>query len=451
MKNFIRAIVALLFVVAALPALAQTNTTYTLFSGIGSQNYTYQGKQCSGVICPQQIPVDFLGNPLFGLAGSPSTYALTVQGIASGQPVVVNCTTGCGNATAALQTTGNTALSTINTTLGSPFQAGGALAANQSVNNTQWNGVALGSPTVWGTAPTGSEVIGANVNCVVGCSSSTAITSWGGGTLGAMANYGTSPGTVLVPGVNAFITNTLTVQPGNTPNTTPWLATINQGGNSAAVTASNALKVDGSAVTQPVSIASSFPIPTGASTAALQTTGNSTLTTINTSLGTINTTLGSAATSALQTAGNASLATIATNTGLPIPAQSTHTVNIGATDSISPYPATAVPITASTTGTTAATTATLTNVTGHTTYICGFSIRANATSAATGNATVTGTVTGTLNYTQWTAPNSSGLGVTEEVFSPCVPANAVSTSIAVISAAPGTGGVVSVTAWGYSI
>jgi hypothetical protein len=33
-------------------------------------------------------------------------------------------------------------------------------------------------------------------------------TSWGGGTLGAMANYGTSPGAVLVPGVNAFITNT---------------------------------------------------------------------------------------------------------------------------------------------------------------------------------------------------------------------------------------------------
>lgn len=49
---------------------------------------------------------------------------------------------------------------------------------------------------------------------------------------------------------------TWTVQPGNTPNTSPWLATINQGGNSATVTASNALKVDGSAVTQPASLAS---------------------------------------------------------------------------------------------------------------------------------------------------------------------------------------------------
>lgn len=45
-----------------------------------------------------------------------------------------------------------------------------------------------------------------------------------------------------------------TVQPGNTPNSTPWLMTINQGGNSAVVTAGNALKVDNSAVTQPTNI-----------------------------------------------------------------------------------------------------------------------------------------------------------------------------------------------------
>lgn len=44
-----------------------------------------------------------------------------------------------------------------------------------------------------------------------------------------------------------------TVQPGNTANTTPWLFTVNQGGNSATVSASGALKVDNSAVTQPVS------------------------------------------------------------------------------------------------------------------------------------------------------------------------------------------------------
>ena len=51
--------------------------------------------------------------------------------------------------------------------------------------------------------------------------------------------------------------------------------------NCATVSASNALKIDGSGVTQPVS-AASLPLPTGASTSALQTTGNTTLTTIST-------------------------------------------------------------------------------------------------------------------------------------------------------------------------
>lgn len=115
------------------------------------------------------------------------------------------------------------------------------------------------------------------------------------------------------------------------------------------------------------------------------------------------------------------------------------------------YPAGSTPITASTTGTTAATTATLAANATKSTYICGFSIRANATAAATNNATVTGPVTGTLNFTQWTAPTASGLGVTEEVFSPCIISSAVNTAIAVISGAPGTGGVVSVTAWGFQL
>lgn len=113
------------------------------------------------------------------------------------------------------------------------------------------------------------------------------------------------------------------------------------------------------------------------------------------------------------------------------------------------YPSGTVAETASATGTTGATTATLATNTGQTTSICGFSIRANATAAATNNATVTGTITGTLNFTQWTAPLASGLGVTEMIFTPCIPASTTNTSIAVISGAPGSGGVVSVSAWGF--
>jgi hypothetical protein len=40
-----------------------------------------------------------------------------------------------------------------------------------------------------------------------GGGSTTNVTQWAAGTLGAMANYGTSPGAVLVPGVNASVTN----------------------------------------------------------------------------------------------------------------------------------------------------------------------------------------------------------------------------------------------------
>jgi hypothetical protein len=116
-----------------------------------------------------------------------------------------------------------------------------------------------------------------------------------------------------------------------------------------------------------------------------------------------------------------------------------------------PYPVGAVPITASATGTTAATTATLTNVTGHTTYICGYSIRANATANTNVTDTVTGVITATMSSILWVPANTAGLGVDEQIFSPCIPASAVSTSIAVVSGAPGTGGLVSVKAWGYSL
>jgi hypothetical protein len=120
-------------------------------------------------------------------------------------------------------------------------------------------------------------------------------------------------------------------------------------------------------------------------------------------------------------------------------------------DGQSQYPAAAVPITASATGTTLATAATLAAGATTTTYICGFSVRANATAAATANSTVAGTITGTLNFTQWTAPLASGIGLTEQQFYPCVPASAVNTTIVVTSAAPGAGGTVSVSAWGYRL
>lgn len=114
------------------------------------------------------------------------------------------------------------------------------------------------------------------------------------------------------------------------------------------------------------------------------------------------------------------------------------------------YPSGAIAETASATGTTLATTATLATAVGKTTYICGFSIRSVATAAAAGNATVTGTITGTLNFTHGTGATPTVIP-NDQRFSPCIPASATNTSIAVVSPAAGTGGVMSVTAWGFQL
>lgn len=118
---------------------------------------------------------------------------------------------------------------------------------------------------------------------------------------------------------------------------------------------------------------------------------------------------------------------------------------------VSQYPSGATAITASATGTTGATTATLAGTSGKTTYICGYSIRANATAATTVTNTITGVITATLSSIMWVAPAASGIGVDEQIFSPCIPASATNTGIAIVSGAPGTGGNVSSKGWGYQL
>lgn len=80
------------------------------------------------------------------------------------------------------------------------------------------------------------------------------------------------------------------------PASATYIGMVVGGNLTGLVGTANGLKVDGSAVTQPVSgtffqatqpvSAASLPLPSGASTSALQTTGNTALTTINTTLGT---------------------------------------------------------------------------------------------------------------------------------------------------------------------
>lgn len=87
-----------------------------------------------------------------------------------------------------------------------------------------------------------------------------------------------------------------------------------------SLTLSGLLRVDGSGVTQPIS-ASTLPLPTGASTSALQSTGNATLLTIS---GQLPTTLGA------KTSAN-SLSVVLASDQATIPVASTHDYAQGAT------------------------------------------------------------------------------------------------------------------------
>lgn len=115
------------------------------------------------------------------------------------------------------------------------------------------------------------------------------------------------------------------------------------------------------------------------------------------------------------------------------------------------------PVTASATGTTGAIAATLPAAAGKTTYICGFSYTGtNATGANTATAvTVTGTITGTLNFgypTLAAAATVTNNGSLDETFTPCVPASAINTAIAVNGPALGAGATLAtVSAWGYQL
>lgn len=152
-----------------------------------------------------------------------------------------------------------------------PVSQSGTWSVN-SVQSGSWTVAATQSGT-WTTGRTWTLASGTDSVTIQGGNSTavkvdgSAVTQPVSGTV-AVSNF---PATQPVSGtVAATQSGTWTVQPGNTANTTPWLMTINQGGNSATVTGANALKVDGSAVTQPVS-AASLPLPAGAATSALQT------------------------------------------------------------------------------------------------------------------------------------------------------------------------------------
>ena len=164
-------------------------------------------------ICPVSVSSDPSGNPLSGTVGTtnPNGTAMYVQGVTGGVPILA-AQSGAWS-----------------------FSIGAGSNAIGSITNTGFTAAQSGAWTVG--LSSGSNAIGSITNTTFASTQSGTwnfgLTTLNGVALGSPSNYGTSPGAVAVPGVNAFVTNspavsqsgTWTVQPGNTANTTAWLVT----------------------------------------------------------------------------------------------------------------------------------------------------------------------------------------------------------------------------------
>lgn len=228
------------------------------------------------------ILVDSSGRPVIvgaGTAGSPVGGVVSIQGVASGTPIPISGSVTAANASigitgAAIPASATQIGGSDGTNLQVPrvFDAdsGGGTQYVLGVNlrlSSSGGSVEFGTntnpiridPTGTTTQPISAAALPLPTGAATEATLATLLTTSAFqariNTLGQKTMANSTP--VVLASDQTVIpvsqSGTWTVQPGNTANTTPWLATINQGGNSATVTASNALKVDGSAVTQPVS------------------------------------------------------------------------------------------------------------------------------------------------------------------------------------------------------
>lgn len=232
-----------------------------------------------------RLPVD-IGSATVTISG-PITIANEVEvKNDSGNPIPVNAASlplPTGASTSALQSTANSSLVSIDSKLTSPLSVSGSTVALDSTslaaleNVTVQNGAGAAavniqdggnSITVDGSVSVSNfpsnQTVSGTVTANAGANLNTSLLALDSTVAkdSSLATINTSVNSLLKPSSTlsavTAITNTVTVKADTPANQT------------------NALKVDGSAVTQPVS-ASSLPLPTGAATSALQTTGNTSL------------------------------------------------------------------------------------------------------------------------------------------------------------------------------
>jgi len=140
-------------VTAAQGTAANLNATVVgtgTFAVQAAQSGTWNVTNVSGTVSLPTGASTAAKQPALGTAGAASSDVITIQGIASMTPLLATATQSgtwnitnisgtvslpTGAATSALQTTGNTTLTTINTTLGTPMQqTGGSVTANAGTN-----------------------------------------------------------------------------------------------------------------------------------------------------------------------------------------------------------------------------------------------------------------------------------------------------------------------------
>jgi hypothetical protein len=131
----------------------KTAVSGTMNSGLASMNVNVAGGTISATnpsIGLNGVPIPLYSILIGGSNGTnlipvkvSSTGVVSVDASATTQPIsAVSLPLPTGASTSALQTTGNTALGTLNTTLGTPFQSGGSIA-NTSFIATQATGTNL--------------------------------------------------------------------------------------------------------------------------------------------------------------------------------------------------------------------------------------------------------------------------------------------------------------------
>ena len=197
-----------------------------------------------------------------------------------------------------------------------PLPTGAATSALQTTGNSSVSSIDAKTPAL------GQALAAASVPVVLTSTQLSTLTPLSTIT----ANIGTTNGLALDTSVNSLL------KPASTLNAVTTVGGIT---NTVVVKAdtiinqTNAFKVDGSAVTQPVS-ATSLPLPTGAATSTLQTAGNVSLNSLDSKVPSLSTTSGNLNVNIAS--GNVTISSeveIKNDSGNPIPVSGTVISNLG--------------------------------------------------------------------------------------------------------------------------